>query len=91
MAKALHEAGAKVVLCDISEDVYSLRDFMGGPEAGVFAVRADLCDEKDLERAFREAVELAGGRIHILLNGAGIQHRCEAMDFPGPSGIRYCP
>ena len=82
MAKALQEAGAKVILCDISEGVFALRDYMGGEAAGVYAVQTNLCDKEKLEDAFAEAVKLAGGRIHILLNGAGIQYRSPVLEFP---------
>lgn len=82
MAKALKDAGAKVVLCDISDGVYDLRDHMGGEAAGVYAVKANLCDAESLPAVFDEAVKLAGGRIDILLNGAGIQFRCPVLDFP---------
>lgn len=82
MAKALKEAGAKVVLCDITDGVYELRDYMGGEAEGVYAVKANLCDAASLPAVFDEAVKLAGGRIDILLNGAGIQFRSDVLEFP---------
>ena len=82
MAKALKDAGAKIVLCDITPGVFELRDFMGGEAEGVYAVQANLCDTEKLESVFAEAVKMVGGRIHILLNGAGIQFRSPVLEFP---------
>lgn len=52
MAKALQDAGAKVVLCDLTEGVFELCEHMGGAAAGVYAVQANLCDTEHLEEAF---------------------------------------
>lgn len=82
MAKALHDAGAKVVLIDVSEDVFSLVKMLGGAENRYYAVQADLCSQDSRQQGFSKALELSGGRLDILLNGAGIQYRCEAVDFP---------
>lgn len=82
MAKSLNDAGAKVVLIDVSEDVFSLVKTLGGAENRFYAVQADLCNQDSMKRGFDEALELLGGRLDILLNGAGIQYRCDAIDFP---------
>ena len=82
MAKALHDAGAHVVLWDVLPDVHVLCDSLGGAKEGYDAVQADLRDPKAIESGFSKAVELLGGRVDILLNGAGLQHRCDAIDFP---------
>ncbi|MGE5615070.1 MAG: SDR family oxidoreductase [Bacillota bacterium] len=82
MAKALNDAGATVVLMDVSEEVFNLAKNLGGEEMGFYAVQADLTDEATIEAKFNEAVGLLGGRLDILVNGAGIQYRCDAIDFP---------
>lgn len=82
MAKALHDAGAKVVIMDISEEVYHLANTLGGDKNNYFAVQANLCDEESRSQGFEKAVKLLGGKLDILLNGAGIQYRCDAIDFP---------
>lgn len=82
MAKALHEAGATVVLVDVLDLVEESAASLGSEGAPVYAVKGDLSDEESLKRACQEAVELLGGRVDILLNGAGIQYRCKAEDFP---------
>jgi len=82
MADALHNAGAKVVLMDVSPEVFNLAETLGGEANNYYAVQLDLCDATSREAGFQKALELLGGRLDILLNGAGIQHRCEAIDFP---------
>ncbi|MCL2121911.1 MAG: SDR family oxidoreductase [Clostridiales bacterium] len=82
MAIALHEAGAKIVLLDISPDVHTLAETLGGAEKGYFAIQCDLCDADSLASAFEQALALFDGQLDILLNGAGLQFRNEALSFP---------
>lgn len=82
MAEALHDAGASVVLLDILDLVEESAKRLSTSGAPVYAVKCDLGNEKQLEKACREAVDILGGKIDILLNGAGIQFRCKAEDFP---------
>ena len=82
MAIALHEAGARVALLDISPDVHKLAESLGGDACGYFSIQCDLCDETSLESAFRQALSLFDGQLDILLNGAGLQYRNEALTFP---------
>ena len=48
----------------------------------VHAVRGDLTKTEELENIYNECLEKLGGRVDILLNGAGIQFRAPAVDFP---------
>lgn len=82
MAEALHEAGAHVVLVDVLDLVEESAARLGVAGAPVYAVKADLSDTTRLREACGEAVALLGGQVDILLNGAGIQYRCPAEDFP---------
>lgn len=82
MAEALHEAGAVVVLVDVLDLVEESAARLGAAGAPVYAVKADLSDTTRLREACGEAVALLGGQVDILLNGAGIQYRCPAEDFP---------
>ncbi len=82
MAEALHEAGAALVLMDVLDLVEESAEKLGKHGAPVYAVKCDLGEKSQLEKACKEAVELLGGRIDILLNGAGIQFRCKAEEFP---------
>lgn len=82
MAKALHDCGAQVVLFDVMDSVFATAEELGGSAAGSFAVQADLSDAQSREDGFNRAVELLGGELDILLNGAGLQYRCPAIDYP---------
>lgn len=82
MAQALHDAGAEVVLLDILDIVEESAAKMGQTGAKVHAVKGDLSKPETLEGVYLECLEKLGGRIDILLNGAGIQYRCPAVDFP---------
>ena len=82
MAKALHDVGAILALMDVSDEVFSLAESLGGEKNGCYAVKADLTDMESMEAGFNKACELLGGRLDILINGAGIQYRCDAVEFP---------
>ena len=73
IADLLIARGAKVHVCDVSDDF--LADFRAAhPEAG--ATKADVASEADVERLFAEARASLGG-LDALVNNAGI---------PGPTG-----
>lgn len=82
MAQALHEAGAEVVLLDILDAVDESAKVMGSTGAPVHAVKGDLSKPETLEAVYGQCLDKLGGRLDILLNGAGIQYRCPAVDFP---------
>lgn len=82
MAKALHSCGAEVVLFDFLPSVFETAEELGGAANGCYAVQADLNDRESRESGFHKAVELLGGQLDILLNGAGMQYRCPAIDYP---------
>ena len=82
MGVALREAGAKVAFVDISPDVHKLAESLGGAERGYYSIQCDLCDEASLEGAFEKALDIFGGSLDILLNGAGLQFRNEALTYP---------
>ena len=82
MASALHDAGAAVALLDVSDEVYKLAEDLGGAANRYHAVKMNLCDKESRNAGFNKALELLGGRVDILLNGAGIQFRCDANEFP---------
>lgn len=82
-AQALHEAGAEVVLLGGSEkNLEHMRQVTGSPESGYHVVSGDLTDKSSREEGFARALECLGGRVDILLNGAGTQFRCPAAEFP---------
>ena len=42
----------------------------------------DLSRLEELESVYSEALDKLGGHVDILVNGAGLQYRCKAEDFP---------
>ena len=83
MAKALHEAGAQIVILDISQKrMEKTIEMSGGAAAGYYGVTVDLCNSDDMRRGFEEAMRLLGGKLDILVNGAGTQFRADAAEFP---------
>ncbi len=82
MAQALHEAGAEVVLLDVLDLVMDSAAAMSTEDAPVHGVQCDLTDTASLPAVVDRCKELLGGRIDILLNGAGIQYRAPAVEFP---------
>lgn len=82
MAQALHDAGAEVVLLDVLDLVEESATKMGSTGAPVHAVKGDLSRQEGLEEIYNQCLKKLDGRVDILLNGAGIQYRCPAVDFP---------
>lgn len=82
IAQGLHAAGAEIVLMDIQELVYESAEKLGEDGAPVYGVVGDVSKSEALDQAYAKALELLGGRLDILINGAGIQYRCQAEDFP---------
>lgn len=82
MAQALHDAGAEVVLLDVLDIVEDSAKEMRKSGASVYAVKGDLSKTEELENIYHECLEKLGGRVDILLNGAGIQFRAPAIEFP---------
>lgn len=76
-ARALGEAGARVVVLDRGEVAAETVSELG-PDA--FAVQADVSDEASLEAAFAEVMARVG-RIDVLVNSAGIAIRRPAVEL----------
>lgn len=76
MARGLQEAGARVAILDLSDDVFRV-----AREDGFIPVQADLTQRTDLKQGFAEAVAKLGS-LDILLNGHGIQRRIKSEEFP---------
>lgn len=82
IAQAYHDAGAEVVLLDVLDLVEESAAKMGSSGAPVHAVKGDLSKQETLAGVYQECLDRLGGRVDILFNGAGIQYRCPAVDFP---------
>ncbi len=82
MAEGLMEAGAQAVIWGSTEKVLEAAEAFRGKGLPCRGVAADLADRESLNRGFSESLELLGGRIDILVNGAGIQSRHPCGEFP---------
>jgi 2-deoxy-D-gluconate 3-dehydrogenase len=82
MATGLHLAGAEVVILDISDEAESTAKELGAEGPAVYAIRGDMEQKHDRQRAFEEAVTLLGGRLDILINNAGIHDRRSCAELP---------
>lgn len=82
IAKALHASGAEVVIWGRSASGAQTAQSISSKEAPVSFVSCDLGISGDIDRAVRDSLELLGGRVDILVNGAGVQYRADALDFP---------
>lgn len=82
MAEGLMEAGAEVCIVDINPgtpkaaEEFCRRGFL------CHGVTANLGDDESLKDGFVQAVETLGGRLDILVNGAGVQKRHKSEEFP---------
>jgi 2-deoxy-D-gluconate 3-dehydrogenase len=70
IAAGLLEAGATVAMLSRSEAVDDAAAALGGADAGVFAIRADLADRTQLVHGFERAVSALGG-LDILVTSHG--------------------
>jgi len=82
VAEGLMEAGAEVVIIDISKHTEEAAKEFCDRGFHAHAVTANLSDRSQLEAAFAKAVDLLGGRLDILVPAAGIQKRHPSEEFP---------
>lgn len=82
IAEGLQEAGAEIVLVGSSQTAQKAAQEMSLPDRAVYGVCGDLSDRRQIRDIFKECMSLLEGRVDILVNGAGVQYRHEAVDFP---------
>lgn len=82
IAQAYHDMGAEVVIWGSSGAGAKTAEEIGTDGAKVWFVQCDLKKTEEITAKFEESVRLLGGCPDILLNGAGIQYRSDAVDFP---------
>lgn len=81
IAEGLMEAGAEVVIIDISAHTQAAADEFCKRGYQAHAVQANLGSREELTKAFNQAVEVLGGRLDILVPAAGIQRRNKSEEF----------
>lgn len=79
IAKAFSEAGAKVVLSDLSQQ--AIDEAVGKLSGDVSGIVCDVTKEEDIQAAIEFTVKTYG-KIDILVNNAGLQHVSFIEDFP---------
>lgn len=82
IARAYHALGAEVVLWGRSEQGRRIAEDMGSADAPVWFVSCDLEHSAQISGALAESLRCLDGRVDILVNGAGLQHRASALEFP---------
>lgn len=82
IAEALHDSGAEVVLVGSSEATKKSAEEMQTTGSAVYAVTGNLGEKDEIAGIFTQCMKLLGGKVDILVNGAGTQFRCDAVDFP---------
>jgi len=82
MVDGLVQSGADLVIIDVADKAETMAADYRKKGFNVWAIKADLSDRADLERAFAEALEKLDGRVDIMLNAAGIQRRHKSEEFP---------
>ncbi|MCM3311736.1 glucose 1-dehydrogenase [Bacillus sp. FSL K6-6483] len=81
IATALGNAGAEVVLIDISNQLDHIVQELK-PRFKVHSVYGDLSTFAGREEAFQKAISLLNGKVDILVNSAGIHDRRACFDLP---------
>ena len=81
LAEGLLESGCRVVLHSHGDSAIKEAERLRGLGYDAHAVTGDLNAEEDINAVFAAAMEKLEGRIDILVNCAGTQHRAPAMEF----------
>jgi gluconate 5-dehydrogenase/2-deoxy-D-gluconate 3-dehydrogenase len=82
MARGLAEAGAAVTVADADLGRAKLvADSIAGGGGRALAVGVDAADRGSVERMAAEVEERLGA-VDVLVNSAGVTHRCPAVEFP---------
>lgn len=86
ITETLTALGARVVVCDVSEDALAAARTLPGVEA---ALRADVSIEADVDDLFAGVAETLGG-LDALINNAGIAGPTGSVDEIDPADWRRC-
>lgn len=81
IAKAYYESGADVCIVDVAPNIEKAAQHIQR-DRKVYCHKCNLADIDHLPRDYAAIKELCGGKVDILFNGAGIQYRERAVDFP---------
>lgn len=82
MAEGLMEAGAEVAILDLNPKIKDVAAEFVKKGYKCHGVIVNLGDVADRKRAFEEAVHALSDHLDIIVNGAGVQKRHAAEEFP---------
>lgn len=83
MAMGLCQAGAEVVIVGSSDKTFdSAKKLSTETGKHVHAVKGDLSDVSNIPDIYTKCLTELEGRVDVLVNNAGMQYRCKAVDFP---------
>ncbi|MFE1599871.1 SDR family oxidoreductase [Methylobacterium sp. ID0610] len=86
IAKAFHEEGARVHVCDVDDAALAE---LGSMHPGLSWTRADVTDRADVARLFDEAGSALGG-LDVLVNNAGIAGPTGTVEEINPEDWDRC-
>ncbi len=86
-ARALHAAGANVMMMDLNDELGAEMVKELGKERAVYA-HGDVCSAEEVEAAVGETVERFGG-VHFAINCAGIGHSARVLGKQGPMELEF--
>lgn len=81
MVQAFLDAGAEVLVIDISPDLNSIAERIEGNSSKLKTLYGDLLDLENIPNLFNKALEQLDGSIDVLINNAGIIERKNAFDL----------
>ena len=80
IAQSLAEKGASIIITDINEEAVLLaQQKLSDKGLSAIGIKLDVTNEQDVENLIKE---LAGCKVDILINNAGVQHVSRLEDFP---------
>ena len=81
IVKAYYDAGGNVCIIDIAQNIAETAHDIE-TDRKVMYYKCDLSDTDHLAEAYEAVKQMCNGKIDVLFNGAGIQFRARAEDFP---------
>lgn len=81
MAEGLLQAGAEVVIMDISSKLPEVVQELQKQGYNAHGLIVNVGDREEISKAFEEALEILGNRLDIIIPAAGIQRRNRCEEF----------
>lgn len=82
IVEALAEAGAEVVIIDVSDATEAIAAGFRAAGLAVSSIVCDVGDRSQVRSTYEDALGITGGNLDILVNAAGIQRRSSSETFP---------